>query len=96
MELSQLRFKVFHKPGTAMSHVDGLSRLPSRRVNAIQMADLLNGPKNDDDGPAQVREEGLELDGRNEIVPARGLIEVRDMVLCPRKRSVQAMAMAMG
>ncbi|ETP03375.1 hypothetical protein F441_19656 [Phytophthora nicotianae CJ01A1] len=42
MELSQLRFKVFHKPGTAMGHVDGLSRLYTETVGAITMQELLN------------------------------------------------------
>ncbi|OWY97859.1 hypothetical protein PHMEG_00031503, partial [Phytophthora megakarya] len=32
MELSQLRFKVFHKAGTLMGHVDGLSRLYSSTI----------------------------------------------------------------
>ncbi|KAE9036786.1 hypothetical protein PR003_g6925 [Phytophthora rubi] len=42
MELSNLQFKVFHKPGTTMGHVDGLSRLPMATANALTMADLLN------------------------------------------------------
>ncbi|KAE9039663.1 hypothetical protein PR001_g7408 [Phytophthora rubi] len=42
MELSNLQFKVFHKPGTTMGHVDGLSRSPMTTVNALTMADLLN------------------------------------------------------
>ncbi|KAG3117763.1 hypothetical protein PI124_g10694 [Phytophthora idaei] len=42
MELSNSPFKVHHKPGTAMGHVDGLSRLEAGRVNALRMADLLN------------------------------------------------------
>ncbi|KAG6624031.1 uncharacterized protein IUM83_02216 [Phytophthora cinnamomi] len=42
MELSQLRFKVYHKPGTAMGHVDGLSRLHSQTICALSMAGLLN------------------------------------------------------
>ncbi|KAG6612702.1 Retrovirus-related Pol Polyprotein [Phytophthora cinnamomi] len=42
MELSQLRFKVYHKPGTAVGHVDGLSRLYSQTICALSMADLLN------------------------------------------------------
>jgi hypothetical protein len=52
MELSQLRFKVFHKPGTSMGHVDGLSRLHAETVCALTISDLLN----DDVGPS---EEGL-------------------------------------
>uniref|UniRef100_H3H3R4 RNA-directed DNA polymerase n=1 Tax=Phytophthora ramorum TaxID=164328 RepID=H3H3R4_PHYRM len=42
MELSNLQFKVQHKPGTMMGHVDGLSRLPTNSVNALTLADLLN------------------------------------------------------
>ncbi|KAG4061267.1 hypothetical protein PC123_g3848 [Phytophthora cactorum] len=42
MELSNLQFKVHHKPGTAMGHVDGLSRLKTVQVNSLRMADLLN------------------------------------------------------
>ncbi|KAE8970869.1 hypothetical protein PF010_g26693 [Phytophthora fragariae] len=42
MKLSNLQFKVFHKPGTTMGHVDGLSRLPMTIVNALTMAELLN------------------------------------------------------
>ncbi|KAE9324604.1 hypothetical protein PF008_g17070 [Phytophthora fragariae] len=42
MELSNLQFKVFHKPGTTMGHVNGLSRLPMATANALSMADLLN------------------------------------------------------
>ncbi|KAG2763692.1 hypothetical protein PC129_g6526 [Phytophthora cactorum] len=34
MELSQLRFKVFHKPRSVMDYVDGLSRLRSEMVGA--------------------------------------------------------------
>ncbi|KAE8970769.1 hypothetical protein PR001_g27106 [Phytophthora rubi] len=42
MELSNLQFKVHHKPGTSMGHVDGLSRLPMDTVAALLMRDLLN------------------------------------------------------
>jgi hypothetical protein len=42
MELSNLQFKVHHKPGTSMGHVDGLSRLPMDSVNALTLEDLLN------------------------------------------------------
>ncbi|KAL3666836.1 hypothetical protein V7S43_008454 [Phytophthora oleae] len=43
MELSQLRFRVFHKPGTAMGHADRLSILHALPVIAsIAMQDLLN------------------------------------------------------
>lgn len=42
MEWFQLRFKVLHKPGTYMGHVDGLSRLHTQTINAIYMAELLN------------------------------------------------------
>ncbi|KAE9302984.1 hypothetical protein PR003_g22126, partial [Phytophthora rubi] len=41
MELSQLRFKVYHKPGTAMGHVDGLSRLHSQTVCAVTLSELM-------------------------------------------------------
>ncbi|KAE9343021.1 hypothetical protein PF008_g9891 [Phytophthora fragariae] len=42
MELSQLRFKVYHKPGTSMGHADGLSRLHSETICALTISDLLN------------------------------------------------------
>ncbi|KAG2873311.1 hypothetical protein PC129_g24085 [Phytophthora cactorum] len=42
MDLSNLQFKVHHKPGTAMGHVDGPSRLETGQVNSLRMADLLN------------------------------------------------------
>ncbi|OWZ08618.1 LOW QUALITY PROTEIN: hypothetical protein PHMEG_00018807 [Phytophthora megakarya] len=42
MELSNLQFKVYHKPGRSMGHVYGLSRLPAERVAALTMAELLN------------------------------------------------------
>lgn len=42
MELSQLRFKVFHKYGTSMGLVDGLYRLYTQTVSAISMSKLLN------------------------------------------------------
>ncbi|KAE8899714.1 hypothetical protein PF003_g16089 [Phytophthora fragariae] len=41
MELSQLRFKVYHKPGTAMGHVDGLSRLHTQTVCAVSLSELV-------------------------------------------------------
>ncbi|OWY90881.1 hypothetical protein PHMEG_00040788 [Phytophthora megakarya] len=44
MELSQLRFKMFHKAGTLMDHVDGLSRLHYSTIATLNMADLLHGP----------------------------------------------------
>ncbi|KAG3196935.1 hypothetical protein PC128_g7239 [Phytophthora cactorum] len=51
MELSQLRFKVHHRPGTSMGHADGLSRpyhLPGASVvGAIRMSDLLIAGEND-------------------------------------------------
>lgn len=55
MELSSLQFKVHHKPGTAMGHVDGLSRLPVGKVVALTMNDLLN-PDDDAVGPSSVGE----------------------------------------
>ncbi|OWZ08049.1 hypothetical protein PHMEG_00019466 [Phytophthora megakarya] len=57
MELSQLRFKVFHKPESAMGHVDDLSRLHSATICALTMADLLNDP-NDDHSSPLVGEDG--------------------------------------
>ncbi|GMF49675.1 unnamed protein product [Phytophthora fragariaefolia] len=48
MELSQLRFKVYHKAGSFMGHVDGLSRLYSDSVCAVSMADLLNDADTDE------------------------------------------------
>ncbi|KAE9353801.1 hypothetical protein PR003_g3692 [Phytophthora rubi] len=57
MELSQLRFKVYHKPGTAMGHADGLSRLHSDSICALTIADLLNDdPSPPDEGPVPVGE----------------------------------------
>ncbi|KAG3088115.1 hypothetical protein PI124_g17146 [Phytophthora idaei] len=51
MELSQLRFKVHHRPGTSMGHADGLSRLYDRPgasvVGVIRMSDILNTDEND-------------------------------------------------
>ncbi|KAE9029633.1 hypothetical protein PR001_g11481 [Phytophthora rubi] len=57
MELSNLQFKVHHKPGTIMGHVDGLSRLPMESVNALTMADLLNPEHSAENGvPSSVGE----------------------------------------
>ncbi|KAE9023087.1 hypothetical protein PF010_g14469 [Phytophthora fragariae] len=42
MELSNLQFKVHHKPGISMGHVDGQSRLPMDTVAALSIRDLLN------------------------------------------------------
>ncbi|OWZ15485.1 LOW QUALITY PROTEIN: Retrovirus-related Pol Polyprotein from transposon 412 [Phytophthora megakarya] len=42
LELSNLQFRVYYKPGTSMGHVDGLSRLPVERVASLTMQDLLN------------------------------------------------------
>jgi hypothetical protein len=42
MELSSLQYKVHHRPGTSLGHVDGLSRLPIDSVNALTLGDLLN------------------------------------------------------
>ncbi|GMF32976.1 unnamed protein product [Phytophthora fragariaefolia] len=49
MKLSSLQFKVHHKPGTAMGHIEGLSRLPTITVAAITMRDLLNPEATVDD-----------------------------------------------
>ncbi|KAE8879464.1 hypothetical protein PF003_g36339 [Phytophthora fragariae] len=57
MELSNLQFKVHHKPGTTMGHVDGLSRLQMESVNALTMADLLNPERSEENGvPSSVGE----------------------------------------
>ncbi|GMF41059.1 unnamed protein product [Phytophthora fragariaefolia] len=57
MEPSNLQFKVHYKPGTAMGHVDGLSRLPMKNVNALTMADLLNPERPNENGvPSSVGE----------------------------------------
>ncbi|KAE9186373.1 hypothetical protein PF004_g23106 [Phytophthora fragariae] len=58
MELSQLRFKVYHKAGTSMGHVDGLSRLYSDTVCALSMSDLLNDADADGRRSPLVGEEG--------------------------------------
>ncbi|KAG3050411.1 hypothetical protein PC128_g18444 [Phytophthora cactorum] len=42
MELSQLRFKVYRKAGTAMGHAGVILRLYSATVNALTIEDLLN------------------------------------------------------
>ncbi|GMF35080.1 unnamed protein product [Phytophthora fragariaefolia] len=47
MELSSLGFKVHHKPGKSMGHVDGLPRLPMVNVRAIRMSDLFNPVERD-------------------------------------------------
>jgi len=57
MELSQLRFKVYHKPGTSMGHVDGLSRLHAATVCALTITDLLEG--NSEDGLVEAEESSL-------------------------------------
>ncbi|KAE9030741.1 hypothetical protein PR002_g9816 [Phytophthora rubi] len=56
MERSQLRFKVYHKAGSSMGHVDGLSRLYSNSVCAISMADLLNDASSNDQSSPLVGE----------------------------------------
>ncbi|GMF51825.1 unnamed protein product [Phytophthora fragariaefolia] len=57
MELSKIQFNVHHKRGTAMGHVDGLSRLPMENVNALTMADLLNPERPNENGvPSSVGE----------------------------------------
>ncbi|KAE8907393.1 hypothetical protein PF007_g25350 [Phytophthora fragariae] len=89
MELWQLRFKVFHKAGTAMGHVDGLSRLHYSTVNALAWADLLNAEEDEEeDRLVQVEDEDTvvyvpttteprnDLLGNAEITPAPGLLEV--------------------
>ncbi|OWY91639.1 LOW QUALITY PROTEIN: hypothetical protein PHMEG_00039698, partial [Phytophthora megakarya] len=56
MELSQLRFKVFHKAGTLMGHVDGLSRLRSTTIAAVTMSDLLADSNSEYGSQIQVKE----------------------------------------
>ncbi|KAE9200610.1 hypothetical protein PF004_g18959 [Phytophthora fragariae] len=68
MGLSNLQFKVHHKPGTSLGHVDGLSRLPMDTVAALTMRDLLNPEGTVDDVlPSSVGEQpeviGGEMDG---------------------------------
>ncbi|KAE9018561.1 hypothetical protein PF002_g8381 [Phytophthora fragariae] len=58
MELSNLQFKVFHKPGTTMGHVNGLSRLPMATANALSET----GAGFDLDVPAAVLDESPLLD----------------------------------
>ncbi|KAE8902186.1 hypothetical protein PF005_g5547 [Phytophthora fragariae] len=71
MELSQLRFKVYHKAGSSMGHVDGLSRLYSNSVCAISLADLLNDANSDDQGSPLVGE-GPAGDPREAVPPNAG------------------------
>ncbi|KAE9345171.1 hypothetical protein PF008_g8893 [Phytophthora fragariae] len=57
LELSQLRFKVYHKPGTVMGHADGLSRPHSDTICALTIADLLNDdPSSTEESPVPVGE----------------------------------------
>ncbi|OWZ16124.1 LOW QUALITY PROTEIN: Retrotransposon Polyprotein [Phytophthora megakarya] len=99
MELSQLRFMVFHKAGTLMGHVDGLSRLHTTTIAPVTMADLLNDSNSDPtvkfkrvltmtdlrnnsslntNGSTQLRESDHAVNGDSCLVPAPGLIEVRE------------------
>jgi len=82
MELSQLKFKVYHKPGTGMGHADGLSRLFPKTVGALTMADLLNDSNADGDGRVRVGEQeaGDAVARSTQIIPAPGLIEVGERV----------------
>ncbi|GMF43926.1 unnamed protein product [Phytophthora fragariaefolia] len=59
MELSQLNFKVYHKPGPSLGHVDGLSRLRSASVCAITIDDLLNADEAQDESAPMISE-GIE------------------------------------
>ncbi|OWZ14511.1 Gag-pol fusion protein [Phytophthora megakarya] len=61
MELSQLRFKVFHNAGSLMGHVDGLSRLHTSTISPVTMADFLNDSKSDPDSQVQVSERMLTM-----------------------------------
>ncbi|GMF55212.1 unnamed protein product [Phytophthora fragariaefolia] len=74
MRLSSLQCKVHHKPGTAMGHVDGLSRLPADTVAAITMRDLLNPEGTTDEvlppsvgGPTVVNGDRELADGHQEV-----------------------------
>ncbi|GMF40453.1 unnamed protein product [Phytophthora fragariaefolia] len=42
MDLSQLRFKVYHKAGTSMGHAEGLSRMHRAGTYAMTIRDFLN------------------------------------------------------
>ncbi|KAG2985710.1 hypothetical protein PC120_g23983 [Phytophthora cactorum] len=78
MELSQVRFKVLHKPGTSMGHADGLSRLHHRPnggvVSVIRMTDLLNAEENDAGRkvPDEMTEGTPTRSANNEDVRAKG------------------------
>ncbi|GMF48867.1 unnamed protein product [Phytophthora fragariaefolia] len=63
MELSSLDFKVLHKPGKSLGHVDGLSRLPMVNVCAIRMYDLLNPVERDHESSVDCG--GIPLDAEN-------------------------------
>lgn len=69
MELSQLRFKVYHKAGTLMGHADGLSRMLRKGAYALTMQDLLN-----DDIPASY--DGPSLVGEPPAAPDNGTLPV--------------------
>ncbi|GMF21075.1 unnamed protein product [Phytophthora fragariaefolia] len=74
MELSQLNFKVYHKPGASLGHVDGLSRLPSASGCAITIDDLLNADKAQD-GSVPMISGGIEqptVPGSEPAYPAPG------------------------
>ncbi|GMF39090.1 unnamed protein product [Phytophthora fragariaefolia] len=63
MELSNLDFKVHHKPGKSMGHVDELSRLLHNHVSAVTMADLLNLDETPEVATNDLVEEQGERDG---------------------------------
>ncbi|GMF40671.1 unnamed protein product [Phytophthora fragariaefolia] len=66
MELSSLQFKVHHKPGVSMGHVDGLFRLPVNPVAALSLRDLLNPEDTVEDVlPTSVGEHAGAEDGRS-------------------------------
>ncbi|GMF16097.1 unnamed protein product [Phytophthora lilii] len=55
-ELSNLQFKVHHKPGMAMGHVDGLSRLPGAKSEPSDGTDEIDFG-NDEDAELELDEE---------------------------------------
>ncbi|OWY90730.1 Gag-pol fusion protein, partial [Phytophthora megakarya] len=78
MELSQLRFKVFHKAGTLMGHVDGLSRLHSTSIAALTTSDLLydNGDEEEGTDP----EGDLNFDGGSQVQVREPTLSMSDLL----------------
>ncbi|GMF31060.1 unnamed protein product [Phytophthora fragariaefolia] len=63
MELSNLDFKVHHKPGKSMCHVGGLLRLVHSHANAVTMTYLLNPDETPDVATDDLVGEQEEKDG---------------------------------